>query len=250
MKKIAVVLFSSLLALSLTACGGSTETSSNASSNIQTSVASTAEDESSFLEESEDEASIDEISDTNGEGAGPLLQTCFIDICENNNFYFDTVYSVIANGETQSIPMVLATDGDRKYMNFMMTVLDDGENTYILDSAAETATKTSPDNFTMDPDSPINTSNIEMISSGEEDFDGELCQYEEYQADNGDVVKFYFKDNAFVGFLSEILSSDPSSTVKLTVNTLSTDVPEELLTLPDDYTVTDTSEFDSIDDCC
>lgn len=248
MKKITVVLFSALLELSLTACGSSTETVSNAPSNVQSSLVSNLEESSKNTDEepespeSSDESSVDSISDIDGENIGPLLQSCFIDICMSSNFYFDTVYSVISNNETQSIPMVLATDGSRKYMNFMVTMLDDGENTYVLDSTANTATKTSPSNFTMDPNSPINTSNVKMISSGEEDFEGESCQYEEYQADNGEIIKFYFKDNVFIGFLSENFQSDPAITIKLVVNTFSDNVPEELLTLPDDYTIVDTSE--------
>lgn len=297
MKKITVVLFSALLAVSLTACGGSNQTEST-SSTPQASVASQVSDtqkteeasdsgktnneesasessetdsptseaskaesskqesstqESSKAESSKSESSTTPSGSTDG-NIGPLLQSCFIDVVSSGSFYLDATMNGISAGQTVTdTPVILATDGQKMYMRMStmgieVTIMSDGEYVYMLNDQEKTGMKAAADSMsTDDVTSTIDTDGLELIDSGEEEFNGETCLFEKYTNEDDDsVVKYYFKDNALVGFHTSSGDEEVSLTyvdATTVVNKLTSDVPASLFVVPSDYTITDSTEL-------
>lgn len=284
MKKITVVLFSALLALSLTACGGSNQTESNPSTS-QASVASQASNtseneessdkteinngepesnpeasktdsttsEASKTESSKEEASTTPSGTTNGD-IGPLLQSCFIDVVSSGSFYLDATMNGVSAGQTVTdTPVIIATDGQKIYMRMStmgieITIMSDGEYVYMLNDQEKTGMKASADSIsTSDVTSTINTDGLKLLSSGEEEFNGENCLYEEYSNEDEDsTVKYYFKNNALVGFHTSSGDEEVSLTyvdATTVVNKLTNDVPSSLFVVPSDYTITDSTQL-------
>ncbi len=259
MKKYVVVLFSTLLALSLTACDGSNNTQNSSSPSSIVSEVSTNSTEESKTEmpisstevsepstdESKSETPISEPSSTTStevskSEAGVLFQK-YIDLTQSGIFYANMDISATASdGTTAEMPMVMAADGQKAYMKTMMfgheiCIFSDGTDTYMLDDAKKIASKV--DSSSVTSSNEVFGDNYKLLDSGTEDYNGTPCRFEKYNMD-GIEETMYFNDS---GDLIAFTASQNDADYVYTVNAFTNEIPDGLFEVPSGYTVTEYS---------
>lgn len=259
MKKYAVFLFSTLLALSLTACGGSDNTQNSSSpSSIVSEVSTNSAEESKtetptsstdISEPSTDESKSETPASTpssttsteaSESEAGILFQK-YIDLTQSGTFYTNMEYSVTtSDGTTTKIPLVMAADGQKAYMKTMMfgqeiCIFSDGTDTYMLDDTKKIASKV--DSSSVTSNNEVFGDSYKLLDSGTEDYNGTSCRFEKYNM-NGIEETMYFNDS---GDLIAFTASQNDADYVYTVNAFTNEIPDGLFEVPSGYTVTEYS---------
>lgn len=228
MKKFAVVLFSALLALSFTACGGSNNTQESSAPSTPASTVSEASS-TAPTDESEPTASTDE-----------TLFKKYADISKGDTLYVDMMMSVTVSDTTTDVPMIMARDGEKAYMKTevmgeSICTLYDGANSYMLDETNKIAYKMDGSSTNMDD---TFDDNYKLLDSGTTDYNGTSCTFEKYDMDGTENTMYFDADGKLIAFTSSTDTTDDEKIEYVyTVNAFTNEVPEGLLTVPSDYTI-------------
>ncbi|MGN0536752.1 MAG: hypothetical protein ACI4M3_02100 [Acutalibacteraceae bacterium] len=249
MKKFAVVLFSALLALSFTACGGSDKTQESSAPSAPASTVSTddvseasptaptdeskSETPTSSTDESKPTSSTDESKDE-------TLFKKYAELSKGDVLYADMMMSVTISGTTTEVPMIMARDGEKAYlktaiMGETICSLYDGTNTYMLDEKNKIAYKTNGSSVDMDD---TFDDNYKLLDSGTTDYNGTSCTFEKYDMDGTESTMYFDADGKLIAFTSSANATDDEKIEYVyTVNAFTNEIPEGLLAVPSDYTI-------------
>lgn len=264
MKKFTVVLFSALLALSFTACDSSNNTKAPVPSTPVSEVSPTEEseisayfseipEESSTLsseeipEESSTPSSEEEYSiyspeaSTSGIPENSLFKR-YADLSVSGVCYIDMIISTTIDDTTTDRPMIIATNGQKMYweseiMEQKFCMLYDGTDTYMLDSTEKIAYKTDNSSISFNIDETFGD-NYTLLDSGTTDYNGTSCIFEKYDADGVEQTMYFNDDGNLIAFTS---SESDTENVLYIINEFTDEIPDGLLEIPSDYTITEYS---------
>lgn len=245
MKKFAVVLFSALLALSFTACGGSNKTQESSVPSAPASTVST-DDVSEASPTAPTDESKSETPTSSTDESKPTASTDetlfkkYADISKGDTLYVDMMMSVTVSDTTTDVPMIMARDGEKAYMKTevmgeSICTLYDGANSYMLDETNKIAYKMDGSSTNMDD---TFDDNYKLLDSGTTDYNGTSCTFEKYDMDGTENTMYFDADGKLIAFTSSTDTTDDEKIEYVyTVNAFTNEVPEGLLTVPSDYTI-------------
>ena len=185
-------------------------------------------------------ATTDTKSADQGDVASPKLTKVFSDAMKNGKFYMRYItIATDANGQQMRTKGVSATDGKSMFFEMGMEQMDmkikslikDG-NMHLIDDATKTYIVLPPKPGSEQKPNTNNFASIKFTGSGTGTIEGKTLPYEEYASD--DNVMRYYVDGPKI-YAIEAEDGDGNKTIML-IEEFSTDVPEELLNLPEGYT--------------
>ena len=206
MKKLLVVFFASILALSFASCGGSSNSTNNDGS------ASGAESA---------------LADDTGGGAA----AAYFNMFKSGNYHLKakmkgdgietTMESYYKDGMV-SMRMAMAGNSSRMiFRDNQMYMIDDGSKTYMVMPTAE-----KPSN------EAVKTDGMTRTGSGTAEFDGRNLPYEEYSSEEGGKVQFFLDGKKLAGIRNII---NEEGKIDVIISELDQNVPADAFDVPSGY---------------
>jgi len=164
----------------------------------------------------------------------------YADILSSGKYYIDCTAEIEYEGMTLSNPMLIAVEGENSSITIssdlsgtmvtMRTLTLDGV-VYMINDAARSFTEIPLEQTANSFDT--DWSGMEYDLAGEEEFCGEMLEYEQYLQD-GRAVKFFLDGDRLVG-IGRATEDGEMTQTNLRINAISQNIPDRLIAYPIGY---------------